>query len=131
MTAKPYVLVVIDADGYHFPRMNEGERGGRHVADTFIAVVKKHMKSLGKDFEQCDVVVETYANTEGLGQALIARGQLRSIEDLRLFWNGFVCRQRMFAHVDVGRGKEHADQRIRGMFHVVRHLLHADAFQSE
>ncbi|CAO2653439.1 Nn.00g028500.m01.CDS01 [Neocucurbitaria sp. VM-36] len=112
-TVKPYVLVIIDADGYHFLRTNEGEGGGKFIADKLVAVVKDHLESIGKDLEQCDIVVETYANTEGLGQAMVARGQVRSIEELRLFWTGFVCRQRMFAHVDVGRGKENADQRIR------------------
>jgi hypothetical protein len=117
---KPYVLVIIDADGYHFLRMNEGERGGRYIADKLVAAVQDLVAGFGKDFEHCDIVVETYANTEGLGQALVARGQVRSVEELRLFYTGFVCRQRMFAHVDVGRGKEHADQRIRGMLLFIR-----------
>jgi len=112
--AKPYVLVIVDANRYHFIRMNEGERGGEYIADMLVAMVKERIKSFGKDFEQCDIVVETYANTEGLGQALVARGQVRSIDELRLFYTGFVCRQRMFAHVDVGRGKETADQKICG-----------------
>ncbi|KAF2826443.1 hypothetical protein CC86DRAFT_370437 [Ophiobolus disseminans] len=113
LTGKLYVLIIIDADGYLFQRMNEGERGGRYIADKLVATVTQLVEGLGKDLEQCDVVVETYANTEGLGQALVARGQVRCVEELRAFYTGFVCRQRMFGHVDVGRGKENADQRIR------------------
>ncbi|KAF2019711.1 hypothetical protein BU24DRAFT_419340 [Aaosphaeria arxii CBS 175.79] len=113
LTAKPYVLVIVDADGYYFNGLNEGEEGGKKAADMLAKAVKEHIKSLGNDFDQCDIVVETYANTEGLGKTLVDNSQVRSINEWRHFWSGFVCRQRMFAHVDVGGGKEHADQRIR------------------
>ena len=115
LTARPYVTVIIDADGYYFLRTNEGAKGGGQIADMLVALVKDRIKSLVEDVEQCDVVVEAYANAEGLGQALVALGHVRSIDELRLFWTGLVCRQRMFAFVDVGHGKENADQKIRGM----------------
>lgn len=116
LTVKPYVSVIIDADGYQFLQVGEGVKGGQHAADMLSATMKTVLKRLGPEYEHCDVVVDSYANTEGLGRALVAREQIRSVEDLRLFWTGFVCRQRMFAHVDVGHGRETADQRIRGTY---------------
>ena len=124
LSGRPYVTVIIDADGYHFLRTNEGRKGGEQIADKFVALVKDRIKSLFEDVDQCDVIFEAYANAEGLGQALVTKGQVQSVDELRLFWTGLVCRQRMFAFVDVGHGKENADQKIRGMPPVAQRLRH-------
>jgi hypothetical protein len=124
LTARPYVTFIIDADGYPFRRLSEGAEGGKQIADTLVALMKERVRGLGQDVDQCDILVEAYAHTKGLGQALVTKGQARSVDDLRAFSTGFVCRQSLFSFVDVGRGKENADQKIRGAFPISQWFRH-------
>lgn len=122
LAAWPYVTVVIDADGYYFRLLHEGTRGGRQIADELVAQVRDHISALVDNVDQCNIIVEAYANTSGLVQGLAARGRVQSLEELRLFWTGFVCHQPMFTYVDVGWGKENADQKIKGKIYINCHI---------
>jgi len=114
LAARPYVALVIDADGYVFRRSNEGTSGGERAADALFTQVMESIKDTLKNVGKCDVIVEAYGNVEGLGQSMVKRGKMRSTDELRQFWSGFVSRKRFFNFVDVGHGKEKADQKIRG-----------------
>ena len=114
LEARPYVAVVIDSDGYVFRRLSEGSRGGEEVADALHAQVVAAVKERLGFVTKCDVLVEAYANMDGLGRAMVKKGNLRSVDELREFWIGFVYRQRLFNFVDVGFGKERADHKVRG-----------------
>ena len=115
LAARPYVALVIDADGYVFRRSNEGASGGERTADELFTQILENIKDTLKNVGKCDIIVEAYGNVEGLGQTMVKRGTMRSIDELRRFWTGFVSRKRFFNFVDVGHGKEKADQKIRGM----------------
>lgn len=58
--------------------------------------------------------MRAFANVSGLAAALVRDGRLRQEVQLRLFAAEFSNRQPFFDFVDVGNGKERADQKIRG-----------------
>ena len=61
-------------------------------------------------------MVRAYANLKGLAQACIQSGKTKHVADLSLFAVGFTKRQALFDFVDVGAGKERADNKIRGIY---------------
>lgn len=63
------------------------------------------------------VICRIYANVRGLGDALVRTGALASIEDFEDFVRGFTRAKTMFDFIDVGAGKDRADEKIIGKCH--------------
>lgn len=99
--------------------MNKGEDGGRRAADELLGQIKKYLKELGLQAGNTDVVVRAYANIRGLGRACVKSGGMEATTNLHQFASGFTGRQPLFDFVDVGDGKEKADQKIKGMLYAV------------
>ncbi|KAL8989574.1 MAG: hypothetical protein Q9177_001572 [Variospora cf. flavescens] len=114
---RSFVLVLIDADGdgYIFRDnfLNKNEEGGKQAADELLVQVRKYVGELGLDMTKTDVVVRAYANLRGLGRHCARDGLMKATADLGLFANGFTKRQPLFDFVDVGLGKERADDKVR------------------
>ena len=72
------------------------------------------MQILAFDVDNTDILVRAYANIKGLGKALHRGGKMRENANLASFAHGFTQRQGLFDFVDVGSGKEGADEKIRG-----------------
>lgn len=66
------------------------------------------------DSDKLDILVKAFANLEGLAIALVRDGRLKDVSQLRAFATGFSSRRAFFDFVDVGAGKERADNKIRG-----------------
>lgn len=81
------------------------------------------METLGLDVGNTDIVVRAYANLKGLTKALHRDGKMQTTADLGLFAQGFTQRQSLFDFVDVGPGKEEADEKIRGKSSRLTYLL--------
>ena len=95
--------------------MNNEEEGGEAAADELLVKTREHMRSFMKDCDKIDVVARAYANLKGFGKACVRTGRMKnSSDDLHSFANGFTQRQALFDFVDVGTGKEQADDKIRG-----------------
>jgi hypothetical protein len=78
--------------------------------------VREHLASLGplmKDPEGVQVVVKAYANLTGISYACVRDKKIRNGE-MSQFWVGFSRLLPMVEFVDVGPGKEEADNKIRG-----------------
>jgi len=80
-----------------------------------MAKVRDHLVSLEmKDATTISVVVKAYANLSGLGQACVREKKLKNVGVMSQFWIGFSRRFPLADFVDVGSGKEEADNKIRG-----------------
>ena len=93
-----------------------------------MAKVREHLLSLGmKDASSILVVVKAYANLSGLAQACVRDKKLNNVGDMSQFWIGFSRRFPLADFVDVGSGKEEADNKIRGRCilceEVLRHYI--------
>lgn len=94
--------------------LNKNEEGGREAADELLVQVHKYVGELGLDVNKTDVVVRAYANLRGLSKFCARDGLMNATADVGLFANGFTKRQPLFDFVDVGLGKERADNKVRG-----------------
>ena len=75
------------------------------------------MLSLGESIEDAKtvpVMVKAYANLSGLAQACVRDKELASVVDMVQSWIGFSRRYPLFDFVDVGFGKEEADNKLCG-----------------
>ncbi|KAF6217841.1 hypothetical protein HO133_006253 [Letharia lupina] len=109
------VLIDADADDYIFQQrfLNRNEAGGRDAADELQARVKDYLRTIQIDVENTDIVVRAYADVKSLHGACIKNGKMKSGASLSLFVHGFNQRQGLFDFVDVGPGKESADNKLR------------------
>ncbi|KAK4950230.1 hypothetical protein LTR10_011209 [Elasticomyces elasticus] len=115
----PFVLVLIDGDGYIFADdlLTDREDGGRQAATRLHEAVKRNLRTAGLD--NCRVMVRVYANLAGLSKALsrpalkLAGAEKRSLGP---FVAEFNRSNDMFDFVDAGEKKENADAKVRAMF---------------
>ncbi|KAL9619171.1 MAG: hypothetical protein Q9160_006180 [Pyrenula sp. 1 TL-2023] len=113
----PYVLVLVDADGYIFNEkwLKDSESGGIEAAYGLRTEVLRYLKrQVGLNLpSEYDIVVNMYANQRGLAKAIVEAGFL---PDTSAFDN-FVCKlnqsQPLFLWADCGPGKERVDAKIR------------------
>jgi hypothetical protein len=79
--------------------------------------VREHLLSLGdaiEDAKTVPVMVKAYANLSGLVQACVRDKKMASAVEMAQFWIGFSRRYPLVDFVDVGFGKEEADNKLRG-----------------
>lgn len=90
--------------------------GGQEAADEFVRKVREHIASFGsiQEVDNVQIVVRAYANLAKVAQACMADGRLDNISDLSQFWVGFSRRYPQVDFVNIGSGKEEADNKIRG-----------------
>ncbi|KAI0972976.1 hypothetical protein F4678DRAFT_427515 [Xylaria arbuscula] len=122
---KPFVLVVVDGDGYIFRDefLHQGADGGSKAAQHLNNVLKKSL--LGKGLEHCDVMVRIYANLANLSKVLSKNGLATADKrSLAPFVANFNRSFGLMDFVDAGELKENADFKIRGLLN-----LYADNLQ--
>ncbi|KAL9631109.1 MAG: hypothetical protein Q9204_004390 [Flavoplaca sp. TL-2023a] len=110
---RPFVVVLIDADadGYMIT-LNQNEKGGELAADELLAGIRLHLSDVSAYLSDVDIKVCAYANFNGLEKACKNR-HMKATASLRLFATGFTGRHPLLDFVDVGAGKERADNKIR------------------
>lgn len=96
--------------------MSRNEAGGRDAADELQAGIKDYAKEIKLDVENTDIKVRAYADLKSLRSACVKNGKMKESSSMSLFTHGFNQRQALFDFVDVGPGKEAADNKIRGMY---------------
>ncbi|KAI1359811.1 hypothetical protein F5Y08DRAFT_64777 [Xylaria arbuscula] len=122
---KPFVLVVVDGDGYIFRDefLHLGAEGGSKAAQHLNNVVKKSLQ--GKGLEHCDVMIRIYANLSNLSRTLSRHGLATPDKrSLAPFVANFNRSYGLTDFVDAGELKENADFKIRALLN-----LYADNLQ--
>lgn len=111
---KPFVLVLIDGDGYVFHEsfIKQGSDGGRKAAQALDESIKFSLR--GKGLEHCDIMVRIYANVNGLSKALAKVGLCgNEARSLASFVASFNRSFGLYDFVDAGDLKEGADFKLR------------------
>ncbi|THW40676.1 hypothetical protein D6D21_06710 [Aureobasidium pullulans] len=115
----PFVLVLVDADGYVFEDslIKGGAEGGVRAANLLHDTIRDRLSRYGREYENCKVMVRAYTNLAGLSKTL-ARAGLAGNEarSLSPFCSNFTRAHDLFDFVDAGDKKENADNKIREMF---------------
>lgn len=108
-------MCVIDGDGYvpHHSFLREGKEGGRRAA---ARITQDILDNVGRRSSLYTVV---YVNRRGLGDTLVANS-VCSLDEFEQFIVGFNQASPLFSIVDVGKGKEAADIKLRGgLIHIL------------
>ena len=114
----PFVLVLVDADGYIFREVFLKEAsgsGGAQAAHQLYIEVQNYVRS-NNVLQQSEyhVMVNIYANKTGLAKALHEAGLIGHPTQLDAFYTSFTRSQPLTQFIDCGPGKERADTKLRG-----------------
>ncbi|KAF2999696.1 hypothetical protein E8E13_002711 [Curvularia kusanoi] len=123
----PFVMVLIDGDGMVFREeyLRDGEKGGRRAASQLDAAVREWIENEVKDVPLASrTICRIYANVRGLAETLVRTGTIEAVTDLEDFVRGFTRGKTMFDFVDVGAGKDRADEKIIENFRIFSRDYH-------
>jgi hypothetical protein len=106
----------IHADNLQFPDklLRAGEQGGRRAAAMLSAAVQEYVETEGTATLGTRIVCRLYANVRGLGEVLVRTGAIEEVAVFEEFVRGFTRGKVLFDFVDVGAGKDRADEKIIG-----------------
>ena len=95
--------------------IKQGEIGGKEAAAALSSSVRdyvhKAVPGLSSDYR---ILARIYANIKGLGNICHTAGILPKSSTIEEFARGFTGSKHLFDFVDVGMGKDRADEKISG-----------------
>jgi len=118
INSKPFVVALIDGDGAPFvdELLQAGLDGGEKAAIRLQTEIKHYIEGLYSNSAGADwsVMVQIFANLDGMARKLYACGKITDAQHFLKLIREFNSTQPLFSFVDVGQGKERADNRMRG-----------------
>ncbi|KAI8635615.1 hypothetical protein F5Y19DRAFT_461203 [Xylariaceae sp. FL1651] len=105
-----FVVVLIDGDGAKF--RDEFLRDHEHGAAKAAWKLKEAVKEAGYGYDT-PILVRVYANLNDLAKSLRLSGVIDYDDSMRLFAEQFTNTHADFDFINVGKGKENADSKIR------------------
>lgn len=120
------MLALIDGDGAIFQdQLLRGViHGGSEAGHLLHSEIKRHIQERHEGSGHWAIMVQIYANFEGLARKLVSIGMLRTTGEFDAFAKSFNLSQPLFNLVDVGSGKERADHKIKGNSRLQRQHKH-------
>ena len=92
-----------------------GEEGGKEAASMLWGAVRdyvhQNIPGLPSDYK---IVARVYANLNGLSDACNKAGIIDNPHLMREFARGFTGTKQLFDFIDVGSGKDRADDKVSG-----------------
>jgi len=85
--------------------------GGKKAAYALRTAI---LAECGEHANNMEVIATVHVNLSGLAKAMRRDGSIESESDLKEFSLGFTQCKATFDFVDVGHGKERADNKIKG-----------------
>ncbi|KAJ5115501.1 hypothetical protein NUU61_001260 [Penicillium alfredii] len=115
MNKNPFVAVVVDGDGAKFldSLLRHPREGAKQAALNLKQAVKEYLKGTVLESDEVPIVVRIFANIDDLGRSLYLSGVVNSRDDMRTFSEHFTNNSAEFDFVNVGRGKENADFKVK------------------
>ena len=113
------MLVLIDGDGMIFNDhlIGYGEAGGKEAAGQMwtqaYSLARERVPNIPMHFK---IVTRVYANLRGLADICERAGIVDRAATVEEFARGFTGAKSLFDFVDVGSGKDRADEKITGQF---------------
>lgn len=100
---------------FHEDLLAAGAQGGKQAAMMLEDSVSRYVQELIPDVSaSIKIVARLYANVEGLSEACYKTGIVSSPQLMKDFVKGFTQGRTLFDFVDVGSGKDRADEKIIG-----------------
>ncbi|KAK8043075.1 hypothetical protein PG994_013558 [Apiospora phragmitis] len=122
-----FIAILIDGDGAKFADqyLRTPLEGGPVAAQALKQAVRDYLQTDTHDFntEEIPIIVRAYANLNDLARSLRLSNVIDRDEDMRIFAEQFTNSRAEVDFVNVGRGKENADSKLRKMLnHYLRNL---------
>ncbi|KAL1996492.1 hypothetical protein VTN49DRAFT_8092 [Thermomyces lanuginosus] len=126
MGRKSFVLVLLDGDGLIFKDefLRNGEQGGKDAANQLWKVVSQYISSNLPSVSSPEIITRIYANVKGLANACFNSGIIDDPSVMDDFVRGFNESRLLFDFVDVGTGKDRADDKISEHFKINLYNCH-------
>ncbi|KAI9676764.1 MAG: hypothetical protein M1829_002859 [Trizodia sp. TS-e1964] len=121
MERNPFLLVLIDGDGMIFQDslLQKAEQGGKDAAGLLYTAVHNYIQGALLDPPpDVKIVARVYANVKGLAEACFKAGIVDKPSKVEDFARGFTRSKHLFDFVDVGTGKDRADDKLSEVFKV-------------
>ncbi|KAH9203335.1 hypothetical protein DL95DRAFT_430712 [Leptodontidium sp. 2 PMI_412] len=114
----PYVVVLIDGDGSKFldELLRDPVSGAAEAAQRLRQKIKDYLMDTPLGAMDVPILVCVFANLNDLARSLRFSNVIESADDMRTFAENFTNSRAEFDFVNVGRGKENADSKMRKMF---------------
>ncbi|RYO94208.1 hypothetical protein DL766_002706 [Monosporascus sp. MC13-8B] len=111
----PFVVVLIDGDGAKFADefLRDPAEGAERAAQKLKQAVRDNLRGTSFGHDDISIVVRVYANLSDLSKSLRLSRVISSDDEMRLFAERFTNSRADFDFVNVGKGKENADSKIR------------------
>lgn len=111
-----FIVVLLDGDGMIFndELLQQGEKGGKEAASQLWSAMNNFVQQALPLLASPKIVARIYANVKGLGDVLQKSGILDRASLFEDFARGFNGCKLLFDFIDVGTGKDKADDKITG-----------------
>ncbi|MCJ1365332.1 hypothetical protein MMC16_004453 [Acarospora aff. strigata] len=119
MERDPFVLVLVDGDGMIFDEqfLKKGEQGGKEAAGLLWGSVRDYIRRENPELpSDIRIVTRIYANLKGLSEACYKAGLVERASLIEDFARGFTGSKQLFDYIDVGSGKDRADDKLTEIF---------------
>ena len=99
-----------------FNNISQGENGGKEAAEILHESVRNYVyNNLGDLTSDYKIVTKIYANLRGLGETAHKAGIVSWPSAVEEFARGFTGSKQLFDFINVGSGKDRADDKITGI----------------
>lgn len=96
--------------------IKKGEIGGKEAATKLWNAIRDYVHEKLSDVQSdCRIMARIYANLKGLAEVCYKSGIVERSNMLEDFYRGFTGSKILFDFVDVGPGKDRADEKITGI----------------
>jgi hypothetical protein len=108
--------VLLDGDGMVFndELLQQGEKGGKEAAGQLCSAMNDFVQQALPHLSSPKIVARIYANVRGLGDVLQKSSIIDRASLFEDFARGFNGSKLLFDFIDVGTGKDKADDKITG-----------------
>lgn len=96
--------------------LRNGEQGGRDAANHLTTTLNEYVARNLPNVTSPKIVTHVYANIKRLGEVSYNAGIVDKPSVVDDFVRGFNDSQLLFDFVDIGQGKDSADDKISGIF---------------
>lgn len=94
--------------------LSQGEQGGKDAANQLWAAAHDYITRNFSNISSSKIVTRVYANVKGLADACFKAGIVEKASTIADFTRGFNGSRLLFDFVDVGSGKDRADDKLIG-----------------
>ena len=110
-----YAVVLVDGDGYNFSDnlIREGFKGGQQAAQHLESETQRYLNRV-YGINQLKIIVRIFISLDGLSSMYRGLRIIKDTNDFRQFMIGFGQTQGLFDLIDVGKGKQRADDKMKG-----------------